>query len=158
MKVLNKIFITILISTLLSACGFQLRGSFESNFDSIYISGGTKDFTKILKKRVKQAGIKIKSSSEAERSVEIISDTFTKNILSIGGDGKVREYEIKYQVSYRFKSQDGAWSKPIDLEVMREYAYDDDDLLAKGAEEATLVKGMKDQIIRTMVSQISLIK
>jgi|TARA_B110000438_G_scaffold260707_1_gene270927 LPS-assembly lipoprotein len=158
MKVLNKIFITILISTLLSACGFQLRGSFESNFDSIYISGGTKDFTKILKKRVKQAGIKIISSSEAERSVEIISDTFTKNILSIGGDGKVREYEIKYQVSYRFKSQDGAWSKPIDLEVMREYAYDDDDLLAKGAEEATLVKGMKDQIIRTMVSQISLIK
>ena len=158
MKVLNKIFITILISTLLSACGFQLRGSFESNFDSIYISGGTKDFTKILKKRVKQAGIKIISSSEAERSVEIISDTFTKNILSIGGDGKVREYEVKYQVSYRFKSQDGAWSKPIDLEVMREYAYDDDDLLAKGAEEATLVKGMKDQIIRTMVSQISLIK
>ena len=158
MKVLNKIFITILISTLLSACGFQLRGSFESNFDSIYISGGTKDFTKILKKRVKQAGIKIISSSEAERSVEIISNTFTKNILSIGGDGKVREYEIKYQVSYRFKSQDGAWSKPIDLEVMREYAYDDDDLLAKGAEEATLVKGMKDQIIRTMVSQISLIK
>lgn len=158
MKVLNKIFITILISTLLSACGFQLRGSFESNFDSIYISGGTKDFTKILKKRVKQAGIKIKSSSDAERSVEIISNTFTKNILSIGGDGKVREYELKYQVSYRFKSQDGVWSKPIDLEVMREYAYDDDDLLAKGAEEATLVKGMKDQIIRTMVSQISLIK
>tara|TARA_B100000767_G_C19752025_1_gene531248 strand:+ start:438 stop:914 length:477 start_codon:yes stop_codon:yes gene_type:complete len=158
MKVLNKIFIAILISTLLSACGFQLRGSFESNFDSIYISGGTKDFTKILKKRVKQAGIKIKSSSEAERSVEIISDTFTKNILSIGGDGKVREYEVKYQVSYRFKSQDGEWSKPIDLEVMREYAYDDDDLLAKGAEEATLLKGMKDQIIRTMVSQISLIK
>ena len=158
MKVLNKIFIAILISTLLSACGFQLRGSFESNFDSIYISGGTKGFTKILKKRVKQAGIKIKSSSEAERSVEIISDTFTKNILSIGGDGKVREYEVKYQVSYRFKSQDGEWSKPIDLEVMREYAYDDDDLLAKGAEEATLLKGMKDQIIRTMVSQISLIK
>ena len=158
MKVLNKIFIAILISTLLSACGFQLRGSFESNFDSIYISGGTKGFTKILKKRVKQAGIKIKSSSEAERSVEIISDTFTKKILSIGGDGKVREYEVKYQVSYRFKSQDGEWSKPIDLEVMREYAYDDDDLLAKGAEEATLLKGMKDQIIRTMVSQISLIK
>ena len=158
MKVLNKIFIAILISTILSACGFQLRGSFESNFDSIYISGGTNDFTKILKKRVKQAGIKIKSSSEAERLVEIISDTFTKNILSIGGDGKVREYEVKYQVSYRFKSQGGAWSKPIDLEVMREYAYDDDDLLAKGAEEATLLKGMKDQIIRTMVSQISLIQ
>ena len=158
MKVLNKLFIVIIISSLVSACGFQLRGTFESNFDSIYISGGTKGFTKILKKRVKQAGIKIKSSSEAERSVEIISDTFTKNILSIGGDGKVREYEVKYQVSYRFKSQDGEWSKPIDLEVMREYAYDDDDLLAKGAEEATLLKGMKDQIIRTMVSQISLIK
>ena len=158
MKVLKKIIAMILISTLLNACGFQLRGSFESNFESIYISGGTKDFTKILKKRVKQAGIKIKPLSEAERSVEIITNSFTKNILSLGGDGKVREYEINYQVSYRFKSQKGEWSKPIDLEVIREYAYDDDDLLAKGAEEVTLIKGMKDQIIRTMVSQISLIK
>ena len=158
MKVLKKIIAMILISTLLNACGFQLRGSFESNFESIYIAGGTKDFTKILKKRVKQAGIKIKPLSEAERSVEIITNSFTKNILSLGGDGKVREYEISYKVSYRFKSQKGEWSKPIDLEVMREYAYDDDDLLAKGAEEATLIKGMKDQIIRTMVSQISLIK
>jgi LPS-assembly lipoprotein len=158
MKVLKKIIAMILISTLLNACGFQLRGSFESNFESIYISGGTKDFTKILKKRVKQAGIKIKPLSEAERSVEIITNSFTKNILSLGGDGKVREYEINYKVSYRFKSQEGEWSKPIELDVMREYAYDDDDLLAKGAEEATLVKGMKDQIIRTMVSQISLIK
>ena len=158
MKVLKKIIAMILISTLLNACGFQLRGSFESNFESIYISGGTKDFTKILKKRVKQAGIKIKSLSEAEKSVEIITNSFTKNILSLGGDGKVREYEINYQVSYRFKSQKGEWSKPIDLEVIREYAYDDDDLLAKGAEEVTLIKGMKDQIIRTMVSQISLIK
>ena len=158
MKVLKKIIAMILISTLLNACGFQLRGSFESTFESIYISGGTKDFTKILKKRVKQAGIKIKSISEAERSVEIITNKFNKKILSLGGDGKVREYEINYKVSYRFKSQKGEWSKAIDLEVMREYAYDDDDLLAKGAEEATLVKGMKDQIIRTMVSQISLIK
>jgi len=158
MKVLKKIIAMLLISTLLNACGFQLRGSFESNFESIYISGGTKDFTKILKKRVKQAGIKIKSLSEAEKSVEIITNSFTKNILSLGGDGKVREYEINYQVSYRFKSQKGEWSKPIDLEVIREYAYDDDDLLAKGAEEVTLIKGMKDQIIRTMVSQISLIK
>jgi len=158
MKVLKKIIVLIIISSLLNACGFQLRGSFESNFDSINISGGTKDFTKILKKRIKQAGIKIKSGPNAERSVEIISNTFTKNILSLGGDGKVREYEIKYQVSYRFKSQQGEWSNNIDLEVMREYAYDDDDLLAKGTEEATLIKGMKDQIIRTMVSQISLIK
>ena len=158
MKVLKKIIAMLLISTLLNACGFQLRGSFESNFESIYISGGTKDFTKILKKRVKQAGIKIKSVSEAEKSVEIITNSFTKNILSLGGDGKVREYVINHQVSYRFKSQKGEWSKPIDLEVTREYAYDDDDLLAKGAEEVTLIKGMKDQIIRTMVSQISLIK
>jgi len=76
----------------------------------------------------------------------------------LGADGKVREYEIKYQVSYRFKRNQGVWSKNIDLMVVREYAYDDDDLLAKNAEEKILIKGMKDQIIRTMVSQISLIK
>jgi len=158
MKALKKIIAMILISSLLNACGFQLRGSFESNFESIYISGGTKDFTKILKKRVKQAGIKIKPDSEAERTVEITSNKFTKSILSLGADGKVREYEIKYQVSYRFKRNQGVWSKNIDLMVVREYAYDDDDLLAKNAEEKILIKGMKDQIIRTMVSQISLIK
>ena len=35
----------------LIACGFQLRGSIEANFDSISINGGSAGFVKQLKKR-----------------------------------------------------------------------------------------------------------
>ncbi|MEJ6766347.1 MAG: hypothetical protein QNK46_04165, partial [Methylophilales bacterium] len=56
---------------LISACGFQLRGDIQANFDSISISGGTSSFNKTLQRKFRQAGISIKSTSEAEKIVDI---------------------------------------------------------------------------------------
>ena len=57
---------------IISACGFQLRGNIQANFDSISISGGTSGFNKTLQRKFRQAGITVKNASEAEKIVEII--------------------------------------------------------------------------------------
>ena len=44
---------------IISACGFQLRGDIQANFDSISISGGTSGFNKTLQRKFRQAGITI---------------------------------------------------------------------------------------------------
>ena len=72
---------------MISACGFQLRGNIQANFDSISISGGTPSFNKTLQRKFRQAGISIKSSAEAEKIVEIIENKFTKTILTLTGTG-----------------------------------------------------------------------
>ena len=142
----------------ISACGFQLRGDIQANFDSISISGGTSSFNKTLQRKFRQAGITIKSISEAEKNVEIIKNNFTKTILTLTGTGAVSEYQLDYIVTYRFKSKDGSWNLPITIETSRTYTYDDSDILAKDEEEKRLVSGMEDQLIKTMATQISLSK
>ena len=141
-----------------SACGFQLRGDIQANFDSISISGGTSGFNKTLQRKFRQAGITIASASEAEKIVEIIKNEFTKTILTLTGTGAVSEYQLDYEVTYRFKSKDGPWNLPVTIEASRTYTYDDSDILAKDEEEKRLVSGMEDQLIKTMTTQISLSK
>ena len=143
---------------MISGCGFQLRGDIQANFDSISISGGTSSFNKTLQRKFRQAGISIKSASEAKKIVEIIKNSFTKTILTLTGTGVVSEYELDYVVTYRFKSKDGPWNLPVTIEASRNYTYDDSDILAKDEEEKRLVSGMEDQLIKTMATQISLSK
>jgi LPS-assembly lipoprotein len=142
----------------ISACGFQLRGDIQANFDSISISGGTSGFNKTLQRKFRQAGITIASASEAEKIVEIIENKFTKTILTLTGTGAVSEYQLDYDVTYRFKNKDAPWNLPVTIEATRTYTYDDQDILAKDEEEKRLVSGMEDQLIKTMATQISLSK
>ena len=142
----------------ISACGFQLRGDINANFDSISISGGTSSFNKTLQRKFRQSGITISSASEAQKIVEIIENKFTKTILTLTGTGAVSEYQLDYIVTYRFKSKDDSWNLPVTIEATRSYTYDDSDILAKDEEEKRLVSGMEDQLIKTMATQISLSK
>tara|TARA_B100001173_G_C15912513_1_gene514772 strand:+ start:472 stop:948 length:477 start_codon:yes stop_codon:yes gene_type:complete len=154
---LKELSILVLI-LMISACGFQLRGDIQANFDSISISGGTASFNKTLQRKFRQAGIDIKSNTEAEKIVEIIENKFTKTILTLTGTGAVSEYQLDYNVTYRFKNKDGAWNLPVTIEASRTYTYDDADILAKDEEEKRLVSGMEDQLIKAMAIQISLSK
>ena len=149
-----KFFSLIFLSLIIVACGFQLRGSINADFESIAIYGGSEGLNKHLSKRFKQAGIKI-DSNEPEKTLEILSDQLNKRILSLNNAGAVKEYEISYHVTYRFKSINKSWSNEIKKEVIRDYTYDDNDRVAKELEEKKIVQGMRDEVVRSIVSLIS---
>ena len=83
---------------------------------------------------------------------------FSKKILSLSAAGKVREYQINYKILFRFKSQDGEWSTPINIESNRDYTFDDKNIIAKTEEELRIVKSMQERLIRTIVTQVSVKK
>tara|TARA_B100000035_G_scaffold210907_1_gene180602 strand:- start:65876 stop:66358 length:483 start_codon:yes stop_codon:yes gene_type:complete len=155
---IKNYFLITLTMILLIACGFQLRGSIEANFDSISINGGSAGFVKQLKKRLRQSSIAVLSTG-GEVELEIIDDLLNKRILSLNSDGRVSEYELNYKVSYRVKGQsDTEWGQLISNEVRRQYTYDDENVVAKALEEEKLINGMRDELIRTITAQISLQK
>ena len=144
----------IFLSFFIVACGFQLRGSIDLDFKSIQINGGSSGLNKFLVKKFKQNGIVIETKNP-ERTLEILDDHLDKRILSLSRSGSVKEYELIYRVSYRFKIQNNEWSDKINKDVTRDYTYDDNNRVAKELEEKNLVQGMMDEIVRSMVSQIS---
>jgi LPS-assembly lipoprotein len=147
----------ICLSIMMIACGFQLRGSVDADFKSIYVYGGSEGLNKHLIKRFRQSGIKIEINNP-EKILEILNDQLNKRILSLNSSGTVKEYELTYYVSYRFKSNDDKWSSQYVKEVSRDYTYDDNDRVAKELEEKNIVQGMRDEIVRSIESQISVSK
>ncbi len=153
----NQFLMTLAIISLI-ACGFQLRGSIEANFDSISINGGSAGFVKQLKKRLRQSSIAV-LPTDGEVKLEIVDDLLNKRILSLNSDGRISEYELNYKVSYRVKGKnDSEWGQLINNEVRRQYTYDDENVVAKALEEEKLINGMRDELIRTITAQISLQK
>ena len=151
-------FLMMLAIISLIACGFQLRGGIEANFDSISINGGSAEFVKQLKKRLRQSSIAVLPTG-GEVKLEILDDLLNKRILSLNSDGRISEYELNYKFSYRVKGKnDSEWGQLINNEVRRQYTYDDENVVAKALEEEKLINGMRDELIRTITAQISLQK
>jgi len=151
-------FLMMLAIISLIACGFQLRGGIEANFDSISINGGSAGFVKQLKKRLRQSSIAV-LPTDGEVKLEIVDDLLNKRILSLNSDGRISGYELNYKVSYRVKGKnDSEWGQLINNEVRRQYTYDDENVVAKALEEEKLINGMRDELIRTITAQISLQK
>lgn len=152
----QKIIVAVL-TLLMIACGFQLRGTIDANFKSLAVYGGSEGLSKHLKKRFKQSGIEI-NTQNPERILEIISDRLDKRILSLSSTGSVQEYDLEYEVKYRFKTPQTEWSEQLSIKLTRTYTYDDEKRVAKELEEKNLIDGMRDEVVRSIVNQMIVIQ
>ena len=157
MKKFYTFVLLLLFLTNFTSCGYQLRGVEGLNFKSVSIVGGSPDFTKLLKKKFKQAGVKVQEENSG-KNLEIINDNFSRKILSLSSAGKVKEYQINYKVVFRIKTRDGEWSAPINIEIDRDYTFDDKNIIAKTEEELRILQSIQERLIRTIVTRLSVQK
>lgn len=155
---MQKLMLTALCLTLI-ACGFHLRGASEFAFKSIYINGQTQ-INKPLKKSLTANGVEvIATTGTAEMEIDLMKEESEKRILSLSGDGVVREYELYYRVIYRTKSaQETLWSQPQVVEARRDFSYSDANLLAKQNEEKQLNLNMQKDVMNNIVRRLSKLK
>ena len=147
-------------SLLLSACGFQLRGLAQLSFHNIFIQGSTLSISKDLKKSLEINGVKVVTDSEdAELMLELLSEASDKRILSIGGDGKVSEYALSYQVSFRTRAATNPlWGEVQTVQASRNFSYNDANLLGKADEEVMLISDMHKDAMRELLRRLTAIK
>ncbi len=151
---------------LLSACGFQLRGQGQAptvfSFISLYIPDPTDYPITAEIKRTIHAGKATRVVDEAqgaEATLQILKQTNEKNILSLSGEGRVREFLLRYRASYRLIDARGL-ELISTTEIIRERVlpFTDEQVVAKEAEEALLVKEMQTEIVRQILRQLTTVK
>lgn len=103
-------------TTLLVACGFHLRGLADLSFDKIHINNQSLSISRDLNVSLKSNGVTVvKAPEEAQILVDMMNEGTEKRILSLGGTGTVREFELFYRVSFRIKStSDELWG-PVQI-------------------------------------------
>src|SRR5687768_17263782 len=87
----------LMLTLLLAACGFHLRGQggFTFPFQTLFIlsPNANAPFILDLKRDVQLYNVKLVDSSEnAQLTLHIVSETMSKQILSLSDAGRVREY------------------------------------------------------------------
>jgi LPS-assembly lipoprotein len=159
MNAMHKKFITLLALLMITSCGFHLRGMTEISFKTVSLEGKELSFTKNLKKTLASNKVAIVLPTEnPELRVELLSEESEKRILSLSGQGLVREFEIFYRVRYRIKTVDSeTWSQENILETRRDFTYSDSNLIGKEEEERQLNESMRNEAITNLFNQIQLI-
>ena len=143
---------------MITSCGFHLRGMTEISFKTISLEGKELSFTKNLKKTLASNKVAIILPTEnPELRIELLSEESEKRILSLSGQGLVREFEIFYRVRYRIKTIDSeTWSQENIIETRRDFTFSDSNFIGKEEEERQLNESMRNEAITNLFNQIQL--
>lgn len=161
----NLLILPLLMFTLLlAACGFHLRGQggFAFPFQTLFIlsPNANAPFIVDLKRAVQLYNVKLVDSSEnAQLTLHIVSETMSKQILSLSDAGRVREYQLNYRISLRaYDIKLDEWVPADEIVLQRYLSYDNTQVLAKEMEETLLYQDMRKDAIQQILRRLSLAK
>jgi LPS-assembly lipoprotein len=98
----------------------------------------------------------VPTPENAEMLLDLMGEKNDKKILSLGGSGKVKEYELVYQVVLRMRDASSeTWGAPQTVEIRRDYSYSDTQLLAKDYEESRMYSDMRADATREIMRRLN---
>lgn len=156
---------TLSAAVMLSACGFQLRGSNGQDtlpFKTLYVGfPETSPVGNELKRYIratKETTI-VTDPKAAEAVLELLSETRDRAVLSLNSQGRVREYTLFYKVNIRVR--DGATKEllaPTEIVLKRDISFNESQVMAKEQEEELLYRDMQSDLVRQILRRLQAIK
>jgi LPS-assembly lipoprotein len=151
----------LMVTLLLGACGFHLRGqnALALPFERLYIQSANEyaPFINELKSAIQANEVQITDTPEqAQVTLNIINEVTDKQILSLSGAGRVIEYRLQYRISLRvYDQKQQEWLSPQEITLRRDYSYDDTQVLAKQQEESLLYQNMRTDAVQQVVRRLN---
>lgn len=157
-----KFFSCVVIAVTLSACGFALRGAVNLPFQSIYV--GLPDSSALggeLKRHLRANG-KTEVTSQAttaEVVLDVLGETREKTILSLNSQGRVREFNLTYNLKFRLRDKAGREVlAPTTISLKRNLSFKENEVLAKEAEETLLYRDMQSELVQQIMRRLAVVK
>lgn len=147
------------VLVLLAGCGFQPVVPPAVPYQSVYVvAPDFSSFGAQFKRYVEGASkARFAPTPEAAQAVlEIIGERQEKQILSLNNAGKVAEFLLRYQVTFRLRdreNRDLIARSTIALE--RDVTFSDDEVLGSENEDTFLYNAMRNEAIEQMLVRMS---
>ena len=149
----------LLLGLLVGGCGFQLRGTAALPFDTLYMKATNSPGVALDLKRNIQSGTRttvVDDPNRAEAILEFTQEAREKHILSIAATGRVREFQLRYRVGFRVHDGKGGEFLPAStLQLTRDVAFNDSDVLAKESEEALMYRDMQFDMVQQILRRLA---
>lgn len=143
---------------LLAGCGFRLRGTAEVPFETLYLPGATSGIALDLKRYI-QAGTNarvVDDAAKADAIMQFTEEGRLKEVLSLTGTGKVREFQLRYRVGFRVHDGKGTDFVPQSvIQLTRDVTFNDAEILAKEQEEQILFRDMQTDMVQQILRRLA---
>jgi len=152
---------TALSATLVAGCGFKLRGPQALPFETLYVGvDPNSEFGAALRRQIATSGttttVEVREAGDAR--LEVLRTARTRDILSLSGAGKVREYQLNQSIMFRVVDRSGVELLPAtSIAARREYNFDDTQVIAKEQEEALLWRDMENDLLQQLMRRLAAI-
>jgi LPS-assembly lipoprotein len=145
---------------LLSACGFALRGVTPMPFDTLYVGiPDNSQFGADVRRSLRAASPNTKlvdTPKEAQAILQQVADTRTLREVSLNAQGRVEEYELGINYTFRLIDNKGRALIPdTTLSIYREMPYDDQVVQAKQGQIETLYKAMQRDLVSRVLRRMT---
>ena len=155
----NALVVALLLT--LAACGFRLRGTADVPFETIYLPGATGGIALDLKRNI-QIGTNAKvvdDAAKAQAVMQFTEEAKQKEVLSLTGTGKVREFQLRYRVGFRVHDNKGGEYVPqSSIQLTRDVTFNDTEILAKEQEEQLLFRDMQSDMVQQILRRLAAAK
>lgn len=143
----------------LSGCGFHLRGSqdnFSANIPALVLdSQNAGTLGRDLKRRLERQGVTLlDSASEDSLRLTLLDYRRDRRVLSVTSRGRVSEYELIGQLRYQVQRGDTTLLGPDTIEVIRDFTFDEDQVIGKAEEEALLNKEIQRELVLQLLRRL----
>ncbi len=153
-----KTLTALLCALLLAGCGFQLRGGANLPFETLYLQAPQSSLVALQLRRIISASDNTRvtnSQKDAEATLVLVNELREKTILSLSGGGRVREYQLRYRISYRMLNKNSVEIIPTtEIALTRDFSFSDDETLSKEAEETLLFRDMQNDAVQQLVRRL----
>lgn len=145
-----------LVVSMLTACGFQLRGAAnlpgEMSTTWLKVSNPTSAFARELELLLRGNGVQLaEGPGEGIAELRITRERITRRALTISGDARVREFELVFELQFSLANDAGeVLLGPESLRLERDFQFDEQEILGATTEEELL----RDELRRSMASAL----
>ena len=139
--------------SLLSACGFHLRGAVDVSADKLQLSlqddKAGERLSRSLKRSLQDNGIQL--VADAPYNLKVNKSRFSRESVSLDNSARVDEYSLTLTVDYTLHSIKSDLSKTESAMIERVYTYDADAAAAKDEQETLLRNEMYDAMATRII-------
>ncbi|MEO8305301.1 MAG: LPS assembly lipoprotein LptE [Betaproteobacteria bacterium] len=141
----------------LAGCGFHLRGDVHYAFSSLYVSApASSPLAAELKRALEGGGTTIaETAAAAQAELDLLNVSDDKQVLSLTGGGRVREYSLAKRVTFGVRDSTGRdWLPAAEIVIRRSYSFNESEVLAREAQEARLLREMQTDAVQQIVRRL----
>lgn len=149
-----------LLALPLAACGFHLRREAElppsMKRVHIRIADASSALAKGLAKALPRSGSEVVDTESPDvATLRFDANTFSTDVLSVGGNARATEYALRYHVEFEVLDGTGSVIVPKQtIELSRDFTFDASQALGVAAQTDLLTKELQQDMVQTVLRRL----